>query len=162
VNDPPHPASDTVAAKAGEVTRSAGEGRWAEGGCLCGAVRYRVPLPPLWVAHCHCSMCRRAQGAAFVTWFGIPGEKFAFVGDAGQLRTYQSSADAQRSFCGHCGTPLFFESKHWPGELHVTLASLDAAAAATLQPQAHAYWNSRAPWVELGDHLPRKDPADHG
>ncbi len=38
------------------------------GGCLCGVVRYRIALPPLWVAHCHCSICRRAQGAGFVTW----------------------------------------------------------------------------------------------
>jgi hypothetical protein len=145
-----------------EVTRSAGAGDWAEGGCLCGAIRYRVPLPPLWVAHCHCSMCRRAQGAGFVTWFGVPGEKFSFIGTADRLRIYRSSADAQRSFCGRCGSPLFFESKHWPGELHLTLASLDPAVAATLQPQMHAYWSSRAPWIVLGDDLPRKDPADHG
>ena len=166
---PPDPASGSSPAAAGEVARgagdgseSAGEGSWAEGGCLCGAIRYRVPLPPLWVAHCHCSMCRRAQGAAFVTWLGVPGEKFSFLGNADRLRIFRSSTDAQRSFCGRCGTPLFFESRHWPGELHVTLASLDPAVAATLQPQMHAYWSSRAPWVELGDHLPRKDPSDHG
>ena len=57
---------------------------------------------------------------------------------------------------------MFFESKHWPGELHVTLASLDPEVAATLQPQMHAYWSSHVPWVELGDDLPRKDPPDHG
>jgi hypothetical protein len=146
----------------GEIASATNEGSWAEGSCLCGEIRYRVPVPPLWVAHCHCSMCRRAQGAGFVTWFGVPGHKFSFVGPGDRLRIYRSSPDATRSFCGRCGTPLFFESKHWPGELHVTFASLDPQVAATLQPQVHAYWSSRVPWIELGDHLPRKDPADHG
>jgi hypothetical protein len=143
------------------TAESAGTGH-AEGGCLCGAIRYRVAMPPAWVAHCHCSMCRRAQGAAFVTWFGIAGDRFAFIGSGDRLRIHRSSADATRSFCGRCGTPLFFESKHWPGEVHVTLASLDPVVAATLQPQAHSYWSSRVPWVTLGDELPRKDPPDHG
>ena len=134
----------------------------AEGGCLCGAVRYRVPLPPLWVAHCHCSMCRRAQGAGYVTWVGTDGERFALISPADTLRQYESSPGATRSFCSRCGTPLFFESKRWPGELHVTLASLDPAVAATLHPQMHAYWSNRAPWIEVGDDLPRGDPPDHG
>jgi hypothetical protein len=32
--------------------------------CLCGAVRGRIARPSRWVAHCHCSVCRRAHGAA--------------------------------------------------------------------------------------------------
>lgn len=148
--------SATPPAPAGEVAQSASEGGKAEGSCFCGAIRFRVPLPPLWVAHCHCSMCRRAQGAPFVTWFGIPGEQFEFVGTADELRTFHSSPEARRSFCGRCGTPLFFESSRWPGELHVTLASLDPQVAATLSPQAHVYWSDRAPWCAVQDDLPKK------
>ena len=37
------------------------------GGCLCGDVRFTVDWPSKWIAHCHCSMCRRAHGAAYVT-----------------------------------------------------------------------------------------------
>ena len=40
----------------------------ASGKCLCGAVRFRMRFPSKWVAHCHCTMCRRAHGAAFVTF----------------------------------------------------------------------------------------------
>jgi hypothetical protein len=135
------------------VVRSAGEG-----GCLCGAIRYRFALPPLWVAHCHCSMCRHAQGAGFVTWVGTDGERFELLGDAGRLRTYRSSPEATRSFCGRCGTPLFFESSRWPGELHITLGSVNAATAAQLQPQAHVHWASRVAWIsEIQDGLPRHE-----
>ena len=135
-------AGGSGSAAAGEASRS--------GGCLCGAVRYRVGLPALWVAHCHCSMCRRAQGAAFVTWVGTAADRFVLMSGAEVLQRFQSSPPAIRSFCGRCGSPLFFESTRWPGEMHVTLASLDDAAG--LEPQAHAYWSSRAPWGEWQGH----------
>ena len=127
------------------------------GGCLCGAVRYRVGMPALWVAHCHCSMCRRAQGAAFVTWVGTAADRFVLESGAADLQRFQSSPQATRSFCGRCGSPLFFQSDRWPGEMHVTLASLDDASG--LEPQAHAYWSSRAPWGEWeGRELAKVEP----
>jgi hypothetical protein len=132
-----------------------------EGGCLCGAVRYGIGLPSLWVAHCHCSMCRRAQGAGFVTWVGASETGFVLQSGAEALARYQSSAAATRSFCRRCGSPLFFQSSHWPGEIHVTLASLDSAAG--LEPTAHAYWSSRAGWIGWdGGALPKVEPVERG
>jgi hypothetical protein len=125
------------------------------GSCYCGAVHYRISLPPLWVAHCHCSMCRRAQGAAFVTWVGASESTFALESGADVLVKYQSSPPAVRSFCGRCGTPLFFQSTRWPGEVHVTMATLDSADG--IEPQAHVHWENSVSWVHLGDDgLPRK------
>ena len=101
-------------------------------------------------------MCRRAQGAGFVTWLGTRAERFELIGDADCLRTYRSSPEATRSFCGRCGTPLFFESTRWPGELHITLGSVDPELAAQLQPQAHVHWVEHVPWIgEFHDSLPR-------
>jgi hypothetical protein len=139
---------------------SPGTGATGEGSCLCGALRYRFALPPLWVAHCHCTMCRRAQGAAFVTWLGTDAGRFELIGNAGYLRIYRSSPEATRSFCGRCGTPLFFESGNWPGELHITLGSVDAATAARLQPQGHVHWAAHVPWIgDIHDGLPRHEAA---
>ena len=42
------------------------------GGCLCGAVRYRASADPLRVVSCHCGMCRRTSGAAFLTFVHFP------------------------------------------------------------------------------------------
>jgi hypothetical protein len=124
-------------------------------------VRYRIGLPALWVAHCHCSMCRRAQGAGFVTWVGTAEGGFALESGAEVLRRYQSSAEGTRSFCGRCGSPLFFQSSRWPGEVHVTLASLDDPSG--LEPQAHAYWKSRAPWADWSGHeLAQVEPDEGG
>ena len=37
------------------------ENKTVQAGCLCGAVRFELQLPSKWCAHCHCSMCRRAE-----------------------------------------------------------------------------------------------------
>jgi hypothetical protein len=124
-------------------------------------VRFRAGLPALWVAHCHCSMCRRAQGAGFVTWVGIAEGRLVLDSGAEVLARYRSSPPATRSFCSRCGSPLFFQSSRWPGEIHVTLASLDSAAG--LEPRAHAYWSDHAPWIGWdGGALPRSGEADGG
>jgi hypothetical protein len=124
-------------------------------------VRFSIRLPALWVAHCHCSMCRRAHGAAFVTWVGCAEDGFALESGADELRRYPSSAEATRASCGRCGAPLLFQSSRWPGQVHVTLASLDDPSG--LEPQAHAYWNSRAPWADWSGHeLAQVEPAEGG
>jgi len=106
-------------------------------------------------------MCRRAHGAGFVTWVGFERAAFAIESGGESLSRYRSSANATRSFCSRCGSMLFFESAHWPGEIHVTLASLDPAEG--LEPQAHSYWSSRASWADFsGATLPTLDPPDHG
>lgn len=128
----------------------------ARGGCLCGAVRFTATLPSKWVAHCHCTMCRRAHGAAYVTWAGFAQERFDIDDAKGQLRWYASSPGAERGFCGACGSTLFFRAQRWPGEMHVVVANvsdpLDRA------PQAHVFWDTRVPWasVDPNDGLPRK------
>ena len=68
-----------------------------EGACLCGAVTFRVALPPKWVAHCHCSMCRRAHGAGFVTWVGVDEPALTLLTSL-TLTSYASSPEATRSF----------------------------------------------------------------
>ncbi len=76
-----------------------------EGGCLCGGVRYSLARPSDDVAHCHCSVCRRASGAAFVTWATVARADLAV---AGEVRWFRSSTLAVRGFCPACGTQLFF------------------------------------------------------
>jgi hypothetical protein len=124
-----------------------------DGGCLCGAVRFRVEPPTLFCAHCHCSMCRRNHGAAFVTWFGIVRERLQLSAGADALRRYASSPHGVRSFCGRCGSSLFCESERHPTHVDVVLASLDGPIDRA--PAAHFYFDSRADWTDVRDDLPR-------
>lgn len=126
------------------------------GSCLCGEVRLAATLPTKWVAHCHCSMCRRAHGAAFVTWAGFPNERARIEDPHGQLRWYVSSPAAERGFCLRCGSTLFFRSTRWPDELHVVVANLHQPLDRA--PQAHVFWDSHVAWADVdpNDGLRRK------
>ena len=128
----------------------------SQGGCLCGDVRFIVTWPSKWVAHCHCSMCRRAHGAAFVTWFGMRTDRSRIEDAKGALRWYASSPGAERGFCAHCGSTLFFRSERWPDELHIALGNLEGDADRA--PMAHVFWDTHVAWagVDPGDGLPRK------
>ena len=129
------------------------EGARVRGSCLCGTVRFEVEPPALFCAHCHCSMCRRAHGAGYVTWAGVPYARFWLVGGAERLVRYHSSEHGTRSFCGACGSTLFCESTTQPDWIDVVLANLDGDLG--LAPQAHFYFDDRAAWVRIGDELPR-------
>ncbi len=122
-----------------------------EGGCLCGAVRYRVTGAPMWVAHCHCESCRKASGAPVVTFAGYTDETFQYI--EGAPARMHSSPGVTRSFCPTCGTPLTYQAERCAGEVHVTVASLDHPEA--FPPDRHVWVSERLPWFNLADDLPR-------
>ena len=126
----------------------------AHGSCLCGAVRFTVALPTKWVAHCHCTLCQRAHGAAFVTWAGFASAQVRM--DAGSLPPtwYESSPGARRGFCPRCGSPMFFESRRWPGETHIARALIQGELDRA--PGAHVFYESHVSWLEVNDTLPKK------
>lgn len=124
------------------------------GTCLCGGVRFHARLPSKWVAHCHCRYCRRAHGAPFVTWAGFVSEQFAIEPDALQPAWHESSPGARRAFCPKCGSPMFFESTRWPGEMHVARALIEGAL--DKEPTAHVFFESHVPWLDVNDALPKK------
>lgn len=122
-----------------------------QGACLCGAVTFQIAPPTKWCAHCHCTMCRRAHGAAVVTWFGVAAGSFQLVSGAAELKWHQSSPGARRGFCGRCGSPLFFEGDRWPGEIHIARASVTGPI--DREPAAHVFFDARVGWIGLHDEL---------
>ena len=124
----------------------------AKGSCFCGAVRFSI-AKIRGVAHCHCTMCRRAHGAAFVTWVTVKRPDFHLDAGEESLTTFRSSGSALRRFCGSCGTMLFFEGERWADEVHVARALVEGEVP---EPMAHVFWDDRVSWIEMGDHLPRK------
>ena len=121
-----------------------------EGGCQCGAIRYRIHGEPVMAALCHCTMCRRANAAPVVAWAMVEQDRIEFT----QAPTvYESSPGARRGFCGRCGTPISFSADYLPGLVDVTIGSLDEPAR--VAPAFH-YWDAeRLPWLRIDDGLPR-------
>ena len=127
--------------------------RAVPGGCLCGAVRFEIELPTVFCGHCHCSMCRRAHGASFVTWIVVPHERFRLVAGAERLVRYRSSEHGTRTFCAACGSTLFCESTHQPAVIDIVRANLEGEIDRA--PEAHFYFDDRASWTAVADDLPR-------
>jgi hypothetical protein len=124
----------------------------AVGSCICGAIKFVVELPALWCINCHCFFCRRAHGAAFVTWFGVPSKSFR-LGGREHLKWWYGPEESKRGFCGDCGSNLIFLSAKWPDEVHVTLGSI--VTEVDLSPTAHIFWDHHVGWYPFEDSLPR-------
>jgi hypothetical protein len=127
------------------------DGAILEGGCQCGAVRFRATGKPKWVAHCHCADCRRASAAPFTTYASFDAVNVAWTGAA--PKSYASSPTVTRRFCETCGTPMSYESDGWAGEVHIFVAALDDPEA--LQPRLHAYVVDQLSWIHTDDGLRR-------
>src|SRR5262245_7186057 len=94
-----------------------------EGGCLCGAVRYRATGDSIARSLCHCRTCRLASGAPSLAWVIFRARDFAFI--AGQPARFESSPGVIRTFCGRCGTSLTYQRTAETDTIDVTTATLD-------------------------------------
>jgi hypothetical protein len=121
------------------------------GGCLCAAVRYRASADPIRVVNCHCAMCRRFSGAAFMTFVHFPAGAFAWTG--AQPSRYRSSADAERGFCAVCGSTLSMHEAVLADRIQISLGSLDRPDLA--RPDDHVWTSRQLPWLKVVDDLPR-------
>ncbi|MGC1269282.1 MAG: GFA family protein [Croceibacterium sp.] len=123
----------------------------AEGGCHCGAVRYRVEGEPAHNALCHCSDCRASSGAPVVGWLAVQEGQLSVL--SGELATYTGKTGSQRQFCPTCGTGLFFRNAETlPGIVDIQSATLDNAAA--FPPGAQIQCAERLDWMPGVDGLP--------
>lgn len=115
-----------------------------EGGCLCGAVRYRMNGEYEGCAHCHCRMCQKATGAPVVTWFTVKEDDFDIV--KGALKFRQSSEHAERGFCPDCGTQILFRYLKDRGRsADIAAATLDDPDA--VEPSFQIHVGSRIGWM---------------
>ncbi len=122
----------------------------ASGGCLCGEVRYHIYSTSVDAGFCHCRMCQKSSGAPTIAWVTVVTEGFTYT--RGEPALFQSSAQAQREFCGRCGTQLVFRQQRDPGLVDVTIATLDNPSL--VQPEYHIWNSSRMEWLHLADQLP--------
>lgn len=128
-----------------------------EGGCLCGKVRFRLEKPAHDVYHCHCSICRKLQGALYPTYAVVARDGFRLLSGDGEMDTYDSSPTTHRHFCRTCGSHVWEEVERQPGDIWFSVGTLDDGAdpggrAAT---ERHIFWESRTGWYEPDDGLPR-------
>jgi hypothetical protein len=127
-----------------------------EGGCACGAVRYRLTSEPLFVHCCHCLNCQRQTGSAFVINLLIEADRVELLtGEPQPIDVPRDDGSAQRIFrCPSCQVAVFSEYG-WPEVRFVRGGTLDEPSS--LSPDVHIYTRSKLPWVALPDGTPAFD-----
>jgi hypothetical protein len=122
-----------------------------EGGCLCGAIRYRATARPLRGVICHCEMCRRHSGAPALAFVHFPNASFTWL--LAEPRWYRSSPYAERGFCPECGSTVGMREAVLADRVQICAGSLDEPGRIRIQD--HVWTRSQLPWFEIRDDLPR-------
>ncbi len=119
------------------------------GGCLCGSVVYEVEPPLRPVIACHCTQCRKTSGH-FWAATSVPHDRFRLVKDEG-LTWFASSDTADRGFCAHCGSSLFWQPK---GEVRISIAAGTLDGPTGLEIAEHWYTDDRGDYYDITDGKP--------
>ena len=128
------------------------------GSCLCGDVTFTIETAGAILYHCHCSMCRKAHGAAFATYVAAPRGSVALHGD-GSVKHYASRPGSERAFCGRCGSVVPPGTRASGVEI-VPVGLLDEDPG--LRPLLHIFVGAKAPWHTITDQLPRHEAYPPG
>ena len=131
------------------------------GGCLCGAIRYRIDAPLNSVSACHCTHCRRISGAGSSHNALVPTSAVTFT--AGKTKVYKDTADSGnalfRNFCGDCGSSLFSQREKTPETTVLKVGTLDDASGLSLA--MNIWTDSALPWMHIDPavpHYPKNRP----
>ena len=127
-----------------------------DGGCLCGAIRYTLTGPSLFVSQCACRDCQKATGTGHTTIVGIHHSQLALTGTpATYTNAGATGGKVTRHFCGTCGGRLY-TSGDLPGEvIMVQAGSLDDPSVIT--PESIIYRKDAAVWDRFDPDLPSHD-----
>lgn len=99
-----------------------------KGGCLCGATRFSFAGKLDDLYFCHCTQCRKNYGL-YGAFAGV--ERQALVMEkSGKLKSFKSSRDTTRMFCGACGSPIAWDRKGYE-RIYVLMGALDGDIRAT-------------------------------
>jgi hypothetical protein len=125
------------------------------GGCSCGAVRYEMTAPPLFVHACHCRDCQRHTGSAFVVNAMVLAAEMTLTKGAVEPWPIPAKGGAEHFVhrCPDCKVGLF---STYGGRntvmRYLRVGTLDAPE--TLPPEAHIFTRSKQPWIALPENVP--------
>jgi hypothetical protein len=124
----------------------------SSGQCLCGKVGFEIDTPARWAFHDHSAASRRAHGAAYATYVGSWRKRFRITRGKTAITRYEDkAASVARSFCAHCGTPLFYERARSPHMVNIPRALFSGRTGR--QPLYHLAIEERQEWAYTGEPL---------
>lgn len=121
-----------------------------QGSCNCKSVTFKVVAPPKGMSMCHCGQCRKQSGGVWSSAF-VEDHDLIIEGD---VRWYQSSADAKRGFCPICGAFLFWKHKI-DSTTSFALGAIDGPTGVTLEK--HIFVSDKGDYYEIADGVPQRE-----
>ena len=120
-----------------------------EGGCACGAVRYRLLEDPLELHVCHCTRCQTVSGSAFVMCMPVHVQSFELSKGAPKVVSFEPADGLAKRHarCPSCDCCIWGEIGGVPEVLALQAGTLDDTH--WLEPIAHIWTRSAQPWVEI-------------
>jgi hypothetical protein len=133
------------------------------GSCLCGGVKFEIAGPLIRPLNCHCTFCRKQQGAAFRSRARVLRDHFKWLQGEELVTYFEATPGYRRGFCRVCGSPILNRAEpHSPfaiknpsilKEYGIALGVLDDDPG--MRPESHVFVCSKAPWFEITDDLPQ-------
>ena len=122
-----------------------------EGGCQCGAIRYRLLRAPVALYACHCRDCQKQSSSAFGLSMWVERDAIEFTG--AEPRIYRTRGDSGQeklcAFCGACGTRLYHDVARYRdeggGTLSMKAGTLDDTSS--IAPTCHLWTKRAQPWM---------------
>jgi hypothetical protein len=125
-----------------------------DGGCFCGAVRYRLLARPMFVHCCHCLDCQRQTGGAFAINAIVEAANIELL--KGKPRAVSMPTESGRPHdiyrCAKCATALWSDYGRRRVMLFLRVSTLEKPHA--IKPDVHIFTRSKVPWVGLPADVP--------
>lgn len=123
------------------------------GGCLCNGVRYEYDGDIEEISLCHCSMCRKAQGSAYVAVSPVETARLRIIRGQELLKEYRAVPCKARVFCMTCGSPIYSLRDDLPEVRRLRLGTVETPFSC--RNAYHTHVDSKAAWEVLADDLPQ-------
>lgn len=126
-----------------------------EGGCACGACRYRIMAMPIFVNNCHCTLCQRQTGSTSVVNAFVESEALQLL--SGELTEHAVTGGSGKPHmicrCTACGTALWsYYTRLGRLGAGVRVGTLDEPGR--VRPDAVIFTSVAMPWVAVPDDIP--------
>ena len=123
------------------------------GGCLCGAITYRISGDLRPVVACHCRQCRKTSGHHVAATSARRDD----IEISGDVTWYRSSPTARRGFCATCGSSLFWNADA-SDRLSISAGTIDSPTGLSLI--GHIYCADKGDYYDIPDDLPQAPERD--
>ncbi|GIZ50446.1 GFA family protein [Noviherbaspirillum aridicola] len=125
-----------------------------DGGCPCGAVRFRGEAVPVAMYNCHCPGCQKLSGAPFAPLVVLPLARVRMTGDLKRpAQAVRDDKHGERFCCARCGFPVLARSDAQAEVCMLNVMSVDDPS--WFHPVADIWTAYAQPWVRLDRHIPK-------